>query len=330
MVSAIVLQLCLLIMAAAVVVRVSSWDREGIDRTLEIDKQQDGPTLDMLLADDPESMWFRTEVRAVTIGLTMCAALFGLLVLGIFLPIHLSPTSALLIGSIGLLPFAGGVLSNIGFGTAVSRYAHLEDALSKVLSVNHKLLGLSTPPSDDRAILRVCQEKLADGLARVDLYPDVRAEELVPNLPLSSDQMQRLEQMLTRDIPVGLLRKRTVGAAWLGSFVLMASTSAFMLVWSQAPATCSASATTCPGAFQGLSDAPRLGDFIYLALNSLVANLPADIVARSPTAHFVFACSVVGGIGVLAITGSVLWRAARTQLRPASASPVGYRSNDAA
>ena len=82
---------------------------------------------------------------------------------------------------------------------------------------------------------------------------------------------------------------------------LVVWTSAFILTWSMSPAPCVLGAAECAGSFQGLPARPMLGDFIYLALNAAVANMPADIIARSQVAHTIFAATFISGVLIVGL-----------------------------
>jgi hypothetical protein len=90
--------------------------------------------------------------------------------------------------------------------------------------------------------------------------------------------------------------------AVIGTFLfLMVWTSAFILTWSMSPAPCVLGAAECSGSFQGLQSRPMLGDFFYLTLNAVVANMPADIIARSQVAHTIFAGTFISGVLIVGL-----------------------------
>jgi hypothetical protein len=65
-------------------------------------------------------------------------------------------------------------------------------------------------------------------------------------------------------------------------------------------------------AFGGLGERAPVGNFVYLAINGAVANVPADIPANSQIAHMTVAAEFLTGAVLIGSLVSLLFERLRT------------------
>jgi hypothetical protein len=140
--------------------------------------------------------------------------------------------------------------------------------------------------------------------------------------PLSATAAQTARVARDEAVHAAVTIRSLLTAAGALIFVVM-STSAFVLTWGLDPAPCALGAADCSGSFQGLSASPSLGDFFYLSLNAIVANMPPDIVARSQTAHAVFAGTFISGVLIITLYLVPALNNVCEQVRPVNANADG-------
>jgi len=81
-------------------------------------------------------------------------------------------------------------------------------------------------------------------------------------------------------------------------------TLVFMFLWSLESTSCPLnSPKPCSGAFLGFGVHPSPRDFLYLAVNGFVANIPPDFVAHSAYAHLVVALEFLTGLALVTAKG---------------------------
>lgn len=78
-----------------------------------------------------------------------------------------------------------------------------------------------------------------------------------------------------------------------------------MGLWGLQPEACPIDPDVgCHGAFRGLGLSPDLGDFVYLAVNVSLGNMPPDVIAASRWARTAVTIELVSGIALVAAHGA--------------------------
>lgn len=242
-------------------------------------------------------------IRSISIVRSVLLTAVLIIIVGIIvIPWHLTPSSAQMAGIIGLIiSFIVFFVSSSAARKVLKRTRLMTDLLDQVLQCD---AYLQAHEEQDNSVISYAERHFTEKIKKVGgpkLRQVATEDGLLPvKFPLTSraaaaarvgiDEGRRVRQGMYPLVAVGMV-----------SFLLVSWTLAFTLTWAENPTSCALGAATCNGAFQGLSTNPTLGDFFYLTLNALVANMPPDIVARSQLAHAVFAGTFISGVMLVAL-----------------------------
>jgi hypothetical protein len=239
-------------------------------------------------------------------------------------PWHISPSSARVVGVLGICAAAICTIAAMVFARYVAKmYAAVAKGMLKVAERSeaaHKQMatgmGLdpkARDPFDDSMPPRATAARIM-ALSSRAFGVRMTDDELLRPLPLDRSVEANLRTAAHRLHAAGNVAWRYVGPVWLIVGLVVVWTSVSLLVWSAAPASCTPASNTCVGAYMGLSASPTVGDFVYFTINAALVNVLPDITAHSPAARLAFTGTLLSGLVVLARYARALWEDFQAEL----------------
>jgi hypothetical protein len=131
------------------------------------------------------------------------------------------------------------------------------------------------------------------------VYVTAPGEEPDPVLDkIAEEESERVEERLATH------QERVTAPALAWSFLAF-WTLVFLLIWSLDSTACPADPTkSCHGSFLGLGTGPHIRDFLYMAVNGVVANIPPDAIAHSRLAHLAVTLEMITAATLLVVRGA--------------------------
>lgn len=241
----------------------------------------------------------------------------------IAVPWHMSPSSAQVVGILGICLSVMSTAAAMGFARyAVASYAAIAKGM---LTVVKRSVAARDQMASGSSLSPDARDPFDDSMPPPDMAARwmalssrafgvrITTDELLRPLPLAGSVEANLRTAAHKLLRASNVPWRYVGPTWLIVGLVVVWTSVSLLVWSAAPAPCAQASHLCTGAFAGLPLSPTVGDFVYFTINAAIANVLPDITAQSPAAHLVFTGTMLSGLIVLARYAKALWADIRAE-----------------
>jgi hypothetical protein len=268
--------------------------------------------------DDSQAEDEKTTRRWLWLSRSFPIAGILVLVASVAAPWRVTPPDAVIVAVtiLGLVAYSAG--GNLWRWYAQRRSCRVMKRIVR-RSNELRLTGQTLSSDEVREAVQDARREMRRGLPWSARYYPPTLSRFIPTWPLPTEAIDRIEREWASESLMQMFSP--IQAARFAFWYLSSSIAAFLLVWANQPAACDVGARVCSGAFAGFGVRPLVGSFPYLTFTAVVGNTPADIGARSPTAHLVLVATWLAGLTILSVFGSKLWTRIRVNWEGVPARP---------